>query len=298
MDSVISELITSTLESLEGCQPNKITLLGKGVLNESWKILLEDGREIFAKTTRKRNLKRLQFEAKGLLKLKEFANKELLMIPEPLHIQTIKEESILILPWLKFTNCSQKLLGQGLALLHKESTKLSPSKFGWESDGFIGAGLQPQGWRINWGECFVDLRLSPQLKIAEKWGIVFTDYKPLLSKIISLLNSHKPKPSLVHGDLWSGNASVTDNGLGVLIDPAVWWADREVDIAMTQLFGGFSSEFYKSYENTWPTNKRNLKTRIQIYNLYHLLNHANLFGGSYKQQCIKSMQLLANKLVA
>ncbi len=109
--------------------------------------------------------------------------------------------------------------------------------------------------------------------------------------MIDFLQEHNPVPSLVHGDLWSGNASTTKDGKGIIFDPAVYWADREVDLAMTKLFGGFSNEFYVAYKNTWPLNE-SAKRRVNIYNLYHLLNHANMFGGSYANQCFSSINQL------
>ena len=117
--------------------------------------------------------------------------------------------------------------------------------------------------------------------------------KELLQYLINFLDQHDPQPSLVHGDLWSGNAAIQLNGKGVIFDPATWWADREVDIAMTRLFGGFSSTFYKEYENIWPLQEGS-KKRIDIYNLYHIINHANMFGGHYKQQGLYLLKNLKN----
>ena len=112
-----------------------------------------------------------------------------------------------------------------------------------------------------------------------------------LKKILNILNSFSTVPSLVHGDLWCGNAAVDEQGRGVLFDPASWWADREVDLAMTRLFGGFSDAFYEGYESIWPLPE-SAKFRVEIYNLYHLINHANIFGGSYKQQAISTLKNL------
>ena len=99
----------------------------------------------------------------------------------------------------------------------------------------------------------------------------------------------------MHGDLWSGNCGSTKNGLGSLYDPASYWADREVDISMTKLFGGFNREFYKGYEEIWPLDKSS-KDRTDIYNLYHLLNHANIFGGSYKENSLKILKDLRSRV--
>jgi fructosamine-3-kinase len=100
----------------------------------------------------------------------------------------------------------------------------------------------------------------------------------------------------VHGDLWGGNASVLADGRGALIDPACWWADREVDLAMTRLFGGFSTSFYDGYQQEWPLDA-NYQDRIDVYNLYHLLNHANLFGGSYEKQCLTALSAMRSMLL-
>jgi fructosamine-3-kinase len=102
-------------------------------------------------------------------------------------------------------------------------------------------------------------------------------------KIRSELLNHKPMNTLIHGDLWSGNVGIDKSGRGVIFDPASWWADNEVDIAMTKLFGGFGREFYEEYHKIFPIRK-GFEKRIIIYNFYHILNHANMFGGSYFNQ--------------
>ena len=126
-------------------------------------------------------------------------------------------------------------------------------------------------------------------------GVRVDDYEDVLIYLSSYLNDHQPRISIVHGDLWSGNCGSTKNGLGSLYDPASYWADREVDISMTKLFGGFNREFYKGYEEIWPLDKFS-KDRTDIYNLYHLLNHANMFGGSYKENSLKILKDLRSRI--
>ena len=203
---------------------------------------------------------------------------------------------MLLLPWLDFRAGNQASLGRGLALLHRASAAENPGRFGWPVDGFIGAGSQPGGWREEWGDAFVTLRLRPQLREAARWGLDLVDVEPILAALIPWLDRHQPSPSLVHGDLWSGNANVLSDGRGVLLDPATWWADREVDLAMTQLFGGFSQDFYIGYENVWPL-PADASKRVEVYNLYHLINHANLFGGSYRSQSQSILNRLASWLL-
>ena len=129
------------------------------------------------------------------------------------------------------------------------------------------------------------------MKIAKLWGLDINKFSELLSKLIDFLNEHSPSPSLVHGDLWKGNAAISEDKKGIIFDPAIWWADREVDIAMTKLFGGFSQDFYEAYETIWPLPK-SATTRNDLYNLYHLLNHANIFSGSYRNQCLEILNKL------
>ena len=140
------------------------------------------------------------------------------------------------------------------------------------------------------------LRLIPQLQLATNWGLNLDELEPLLRAARVWLDQHQPLPCLVHGDLWSGNASVLADGRGALIDPACWWADREVDLAMTRLFGGFNSSFYEGYQKEWPLNA-NYDHRIDVYNLYHLLNHANLFGGGYQKQCLTAINTMRSMLL-
>ena len=134
-----------------------------------------------------------------------------------------------------------------------------------------------------WIKCFINLRIEPQLAILEKDFLEIDIKNKIKSKIESVLLEHDPIISLVHGDLWSGNIGVNQMNKGVIFDPASWWADSEVDIAMTRLFGNFRSEFYENYHKVIPI-KKGYEKRTIIYNFYHILNHANMFGGSYYHQ--------------
>ena len=262
-----------------------------GCIHQAWKISLEDGRIFFAKTNASDSFPMFEYESEGLNYLHKFADSKYLIIPQVIEKRKYDSFSLLLMPWLSLTGNDQRLLGKGLAALHKNSAKFSSGSFGWESDGFIGSGNQRSGWREKWGECFYDLRLLPQLKLAVDWGLNITSIETIRFSLIDFLNNHDPMPSIVHGDLWSGNSFIQSDGKGVLLDPAVWWADREVDIAMTKLFGGFSEDFYTAYEKEWPLSK-DFKSRVDIYNFYHLLNHANIFGGSYKKECISFLKKL------
>lgn len=151
-------------------------------------------------------------------------------------------------------------------------------RFGWGSDNWIGLSPQKNGWKEDWAEFFWEFRLLPQLERAGLTGDGFF----LAQRMKQLLEQHQPSPSLLHGDLWGGNVGFTPQG-PVIFDPAVYFGDREADIAMTELFGGFPESFYRAYDEELPLDA-GYDTRKHLYNLYHLLNHLNLFGHGYLPQ--------------
>ena len=257
-----------------------------GCIHKSWHIELLDGRNFFVKTASSENFPMLKFEADCLKILSDFNDNEFIKIPSPIHIRKFKDNSILLLPWLELKNGDQTNLGKGLALIHKISKEKNIPRFGWNDDGFIGMNLQKGGWGDNWGEYFINFRLKPQFEIAIKHKVLDFEFNEFLPRLINTINIDNPSPSIVHGDLWSGNSGIISNEKGAIFDPASYWADREVDIAMTKLFGGFSSEFYSGYNKVWKLSS-SMNERIDIYNLYHIINHANLFGGSYIEQTVK-----------
>ncbi len=291
----MKELLQKQLKAIEGPFPNaeikNLSCIGGQGTYSCWSLELINNQAFFLKIAPTEDLKRLQCEADGLKALAKFADGNLLIVPKPLALEKYEHFSLLVLPWLEIGSNNQTNLGKGLALLHQNSISKKINLFGWENDSFIGAGQQPGGWRKSWGECFIELRIRPQMKVAKSWGLKVSNYNNLLGSLINYLNEHQTYPSIVHGDLWCGNAGVQKDGKGIVIDPASWWADREVDIAMTKLFGGFRQEFYDGYEYIWPL-KQESKQRMEIYNLYHILNHANIFGGSYQDQSLS----LLNKL--
>ena len=180
-------------------------------------------------------------------------------------------------------NSDQKKLGKGLGELHLKSAESNPKMFGFPVEGFIGTTDQNKGFEDNCIDCFLNLRIRHQLLILKSTTLDKEIINKVKEKIKTVLLNHEPINALVHGDLWSGNAGTTKSGKGVIFDPACWWADNEVDIAMTKLFGGFRKEFYEEYHRIFPI-KKGFEKRIIIYNFYHILNHANMFGGGYLKQ--------------
>jgi len=173
-----------------------------------------------------------------------------------------------------------------LAAAHR---KAGP-RFGWPRDNYIGATPQENAPCAGWAEFWRHRRLEPQLALANRNG-----YRVEAPPVWRLLEGHEPVASLLHGDLWSGNAGFLADGAPVVFDPAVYYGDREADLAMTELFGGFAEEFYAAYSEAWPLDE-GYKLRKQLYNLYHLLNHLNLFGGGYLGQVRATLGLLGRAL--
>ncbi len=173
-------------------------------------------------------------------------------------------------------------LGQQLATLHQTSVQKSERSFGFDNDNYIGLTPQKNLCTASWSDFWVEQRLNPQLQLAYQNG--FRAQLEALETALThatkqLLSNHSPAASLVHGDLWSGNKAY-QHQTPVIFDPACYYADREVDIAMTELFGGFAANFYQGYKDVWPL-EQGYEQRRTLYNLYHMLNHLNLFGPGY-----------------
>ena len=291
MNEQLLQGLVSPGGALAGATIQAVTPVGGGCIHQASCLHLADGRRLFAKSGTADALVLFEVEAEALAALHDHADEALLLVPRPLAVTSICGAAVLLLPWMDLEGSDQQNLGRGLALLHRRSSHVSPGRFGWHRDGFIGAGPQPGGWREGWGACFVDLRLRPQLALLGDCGCPPEQLNRFLKELEARLDDHNPEPSLVHGDLWGGNAGVISDGRGAIFDPATWWADREVDLAMTSLFGGFSRQFREAYRSVLPPRSGEAE-RVAIYNLYHLLNHANLFGGSYVSQATSSLQRL------
>jgi protein-ribulosamine 3-kinase len=180
---------------------------------------------------------------------------------------------------------SDTILGEQLALQHRATN----ASFGWHRDNTIGSTPQLNTWSDNWSTFWRDRRLGYQLRLAGEnghGGRLQARGATLLGSLDSFLAaSYRPAPSLLHGDLWAGNRLTDEQGQPVIFDPAVYYGDREADLAMTRLFGGFSPRFYAAYEAAWPLDA-GASVRADLYNLYHVLNHLNLFGEGYLGQSI------------
>ena len=182
------------------------------------------------------------------------------------------------------------LRGRQLAQMHRQTY----SQFGWQQTNYIGHTPQLTTWQDSWPEFYAQQRLKPQLELAQQNGApdqLIALGEQLIQNIDSFFKNYAPQVSLLHGDLWAGNSAFDTQGLPLIFDPASYYGDRETDIAMTELFGGYSDQFYAGYEAEWPLDK-GYQSRKNLYNLYHVLNHYNLFGGYYAQQAERLLREL------
>jgi fructosamine-3-kinase len=230
----------------------------------------------FIKTVPPADAAMLDAEADGLRALRACS---VIKVPEVLDIGMRDGVAFLETSWLDFADLPRgEAMGRALARLHRIA---QGSRFGWHLDNFIGRTPQVNAWDDAWVRFFRDRRLRPQFELASAHRLRGAD--ALLDAVPHLLRDHAPAPSLLHGDLWSGNAAMLASGEPAIFDPAVYLGDREADIAMTHLFGGFDESFHRGYEDEWPLPPGH-EARRDLYNLYHIVNHLNLFGGSYRAQ--------------
>ncbi|MBQ49622.1 MAG: fructosamine kinase [Zetaproteobacteria bacterium] len=226
----------------------------------------------------------LMVEADGLQQLKQT---DTFYIPTVISV----DEHLLILEAIAVTNPQKyfwQIFGEKLAALHQ----FTGEHWGLSYDNYIGMTPQLNSTKENsWSDFFVNQRIAPQFKWLKEKGLatgrLSEIYNDLIKTIIAHLTRRVPSKSLLHGDLWSGNYLVSPNNSPVLIDPAIYYGDREAEFSMMLLFGGFPAEMFDAYQNTWPMDE-GWEQRRSIYKLYHLMNHANLFGQSYiaqVQQC-------------
>ena len=232
----------------------------------------------------------LEAEATGLQTL---AAAQAVRVPRVLARGSAGPTLFLALEWIESRpagRAAEHSLGELLAAQHR----VTAAEFGFADDNFIGRTRQANGWLGDWSEFFREQRLRPQLALAAQNGFAPLLEQPgarLLESLAALLANHRPVASLLHGDLWVGNWLADEQAAPVIFDPAVYYGDREADLAMTRLFGGFGRAFYDAYQTVAPLPAGHA-VRAELYNLYHVLNHANLFGGAYGRQARASIDRL------
>ncbi|MEL6366955.1 MAG: fructosamine kinase family protein [Pseudomonadota bacterium] len=249
----------------------------------------DEGR-FFAKRTSLDCQSQLTSEAFALTRIAETGS---IVVPAVTFCDASGSEVWLVLEWLNLRaldSVTEPALGRALASLHRNSD----SAFGWPETNWLGGSLQFNATTDSWSDFFSTQRLEPQLKWAIDQGYdgrLQRQGRRLLDRLPGLLSAHHPEPALVHGDLWSGNAAATESGVPIVFDPAAHFADRESDLAMMRLFGGFGPSCFAGYAEAWPLPDGH-EHRVRLYQLYHLLNHLNLFGSGYLPRCLSVMQSL------
>ncbi len=277
-DAAVSELFGGTVR-ITGQRP-----VYGGDINRSYRLDLSNGERVFFKCNRPEKTVLFTAEAAGLEALRRPGT---IGVPRPLAVGTDRERnaSFLMLEYLESALWAPgywEMFGHELAALHRAACRpLTGGPFGFPEDNFIGATPQKNTPRASWVAFFRDCRLLPQIELVGERLDASTRHR--LSRLLEHLGDYLPEPefpSLLHGDLWSGNAVCGPDGKAWILDPAAYVGHFEAELAMTELFGGFPASFYRAYHEANPIDS-GYQQRRDLYNLYHLLNHLNLFGTSY-----------------
>jgi protein-ribulosamine 3-kinase len=266
--------------------------VGGGCINSA--AVLGDGEQRwFVKLNDAARLDMFEAERDGL---EAMAATNSIRVPQPLCCGVAAGQAFIAMEYVPLGGAggaTAALAGEQLAAMHRAGA----AAFGWHRENTIGATPQPNGWEADWRGFWCERRLGFQLELAAQngYGGRLQQRGARLLADVGALLGHAPVPSLLHGDLWGGNLGGDDAGNPVIFDPACYYGDREADIAMTELFGGFGGRFYAAYNAAWPLDA-GYGVRKTLYNLYHILNHLNLFGGGYASQAERMMDRLLAEL--
>jgi fructosamine-3-kinase len=266
----------------------QVRSVGGGCIAEAWRATLQSGRRLFVKT----HVNGADMFRKETSGLRELAKSGAFTIPEVVGCG----EDFLILEEIRSAPRPADFMatfGRQFAQLHR----FGGTAFGFFENNYIGASVQKNTPALSnpsaWPEFFYEYRLLFQYRLAERNGLADSQMGALMAKLETRIHHYldgtDEAPALLHGDLWSGNYLVGSQGEPCLIDPAVYYGHREADLAMTRLFGGFDEAFYQSYHEAYPLMPQ-ADERVELYQLYHLMNHLNLFGASYYPSCIRLLE--------
>ena len=265
------------------------TPVGGGCIHSAYRVTGDD-KSYFVKCDSAKCAPMFEVEAQAL---REMAATQTVKVPRPVCQGAAKSTAYLVLEWLPLgTNraAGDRILGRQLADMHR----IEQPYYGWTQDNFIGSTPQSNDPTDDWCEFWRTQRLGFQLELAAEHGFggrLQRDGDRLCDRLDGFFGSYSPKPALLHGDLWGGNHAMDESGRPVIFDPACYNGDREADLAMTELFGGFGADFYAAYNESYPLHP-DCPVRKTLYNLYHILNHLNLFGGGYLSQAESMIQRL------
>lgn len=283
MDQELSDAVARAIARATGhvFRAGEPRAIGGGCINGAW-VISDGGHSFFVKLNAPERAAMFEAEFAGLEELRRARS---VRVPAPVCCGATRQASYLVMEYLEFGPAGasgHEVLGRQLAALHR----VTRPEYGWVRDNTIGSTPQPNLLRKDWVSFWRGNRLGYQLGLAAGNGYggrLQQRGERLLGVLPALLAGHAPAASLLHGDLWSGNVAFTRDGAPALFDPAVYYGDREADLAMTELFGGFPERFYRAYREDYPLDA-GYAVRKVLYNLYHVLNHLNLFGGAYRAQ--------------
>ena len=251
-----------------------------GCIANGARLDLSDGTHLFVKQSTTLPQAMFSAEARGLAALRCEGGPR---VPQPLAVGAAGREPFILMEWIDAGRPGpgfHERFGRMLARMHRS---LTGDRFGFESDNYIGSTEQPNTWSDSWCEFFASHRIGFQARLARDRGKIDSHLSRSIDSIINRMDSllvEPDHPALLHGDLWGGNYLCDGSDMPVLIDPAVYYGHPEADLAMTELFGGFTPAFYGAYRDESPLQS-GYAGRRDLYNLYHMLNHLNIFGGSY-----------------
>ena len=259
-------------------------------INNANALETSDG-NFFVKANQPERLPMFAAESQGLEAIRA---SDTVRCPEVHFHDLIDDQAVLVMEFIPMQSAqpeSMHQLGSQLAAMHRTEKEY----FGWSIDNNIGLTSQKNNRESDWITFFRKHRLEFQMNLCERKGLRIPGKETLLKHLGKFFNDYTPHPSLLHGDLWGGNVGFDEDCHPVLFDPGCYYGDREADLAFTEMFGGFSGEFYKAYEASYPIHK-DYSHRKRLYNLYHELNHFYLFGGGYGSQAKETVQFLLGLL--
>ncbi len=287
-EDIQANISRSTGRTVKLSAPDSV---GGGCINQTYR-LRSSSSDYFVKLNDASGLDMFEAEAEGLT---ELGQARALRIPQPVCWGRSGSRAYLVMECLELGGRGDAAaLGEGLTALHRSTAE----RFGWHRDNTIGSTPQINRQEHDWQRFWREHRLGFQLRLAARNGVGSRTIElgqRVQEAVPALLDGHQPLPSLLHGDLWGGNYSFTRGGEPVIFDPAVYYGDREADLAMTELFGGFGPAFYSAYRAAWPVEE-GYAVRKVLYNLYHILNHFNLFGAGYLSQAQDMMKRLLSEV--
>ncbi|MEE2731684.1 MAG: fructosamine kinase family protein [Pseudomonadota bacterium] len=272
----------------------RVTPSGAGCINETYAVQRTGLPTVFIKVGHSDQWAMYQQEQRGLALLRQC---ETIRVPEVYGAENLESCALLALEFISLSplrSAAEPTFGRALAQLHS----ITANAYGLDHNNFIGRSHQINDWHSDWWTFFCEKRLRPQRMLAQIKGMrstLLTDLERLMEVVPAVLSDHTPPASLLHGDLWSGNMAVDENGTPTLFDPAVYYGDGETDLAMSRMFGGPGAGFYQAYHEIQPLQEGH-ELRRSLYDLYHWLNHFNLFGVGYLGQVELTLDALLREM--